>query len=74
MLRGINQQDIFETPEDYWKFIKLMDLAVHPSDELGHPLPPRCNIYAYCLMSNHVHLLIREGTVHTPESGLCRDC
>lgn len=61
MLRGINQQNIFEVPEDYWKFLKLLDQTVHPIDELGHPLPPRCTIYAYCLMTNHVHLLIREG-------------
>lgn len=61
MLRGINQQNIFEVPEDYWKFIRLLDQTIHPKDEFGHLLPPRCTIYAYCLMSNHVHLLIREG-------------
>lgn len=61
MLRGINQQNIFEDLEDYWKFLKLLDLTVHPVDELGHALPPRCTIYAYCMMTNHVHLLIKEG-------------
>ena len=25
------------------------------------PLPPYCNIHAYCLMTNHIHLLIAEG-------------
>jgi len=24
MLRGINRQDIFEEPEDYWTFIKIL--------------------------------------------------
>lgn len=24
MLRGINRQDIFEDPEDYWTFIKIL--------------------------------------------------
>ena len=24
MLRGINRQDLFEEPEDYWSFIKLL--------------------------------------------------
>lgn len=62
MLRGINQQNIFEDSEDYWKFLKLLDQMIHPVDELGHLLPPRCGIYAYCLMTNHVHLLIKEGS------------
>ena len=60
MLRGINHQDIFEERSDYWKFLKLLRLQAHPEDELGHPLPPHCIVYAYCLMSNHVHLLLRE--------------
>lgn len=28
-------------------------------DEQGNRLPPLCTFYAYCLMSNHVHLLMR---------------
>ncbi len=60
MLRGINHQDIFESREDYWKFLRLLRLQTFPEDEQGHLLPPHCIIYAYCLMSNHVHLLIRE--------------
>lgn len=61
MLRGINQQNIFEDYEDFGKFLELINQVIHPKDELGHPLPPRCTFYAYCLMTNHVHLLIREG-------------
>ena len=60
MLRGINHQDIFESREDYWKFLRLLRLQTFPEDNQGHPLPPHCIIYAYCLMPNHVHLLIRE--------------
>ena len=26
MLRGINRQDIFEEPEDYWEFIRILFL------------------------------------------------
>ena len=33
---------------------------IHPIDETGYPLSPHCGIYAYCLMSNHVHLLIKD--------------
>ena len=60
MLRGINRQNIFEDSDDYFKFIKLLHHATHPTDERGLSLPPTCLIYAYCLMPNHVHLLIRE--------------
>ncbi len=52
MLRGINRQTIFEDNEDYEKF--LQRLRVY-REECGY------EIYAYCLMSNHVHLLMKEG-------------
>ena len=60
MLRGINRQDIFEEAEDYWTFIKILS-AVH--ERLEDDLVTRtttCCIYAYCLMPNHVHLLLGE--------------
>lgn len=60
MLRGINRQPIFEQESDYRKFIDLLRQMVSPTDELGKPLPQRCVLYAYCLMPNHVHLLIQE--------------
>lgn len=60
MLRGINKQNIFESRDDYWKFIRLMDRLCHPRDETDRPIPAHCCIYAYCLMPNHVHLLIRD--------------
>ena len=60
MLRGINKSDIFHDRMDFVKFRILLEQVVHPVDELGHPMPPRCRIYAYCMMSNHVHLLVKE--------------
>ena len=60
MLRGINRQVIFEHPVDYRKFIDLLCLMVSPSDELGRSLPSPCRIYAYCLMPNHIHMIIQE--------------
>jgi len=60
MLRGVNRQDIFEGEEDYAVFKKQLYRIVFYKDESGKPQPPRCVIYAYCLMTNHVHLLIRE--------------
>ena len=60
MLRGINRQIMFENDDDYRKFIFILHDLVAPKDQLRRPLPPRCAIYAYCLMTNHVHLLIQE--------------
>ena len=49
MLRGINQQLLFEEPQDYMYFLKI----------LGECRQLSCfRLHAYCLMGNHVHLLI----------------
>ena len=63
MMRGINHQDIFEDRGDYWKFLKLLRMQTHPEDKQGHPLPAHLIVYAYCLMSNHVHLLIQTSNL-----------
>ncbi|KUP05404.1 transposase [Bacillus coahuilensis m2-6] len=51
MIRGINQQMIFEEEEDKYAFLRTLakykDIC-------------RYELYSYCLMDNHVHLLIRE--------------
>ena len=60
MLRGINRQDIFEEPEDYWTFIKILSAV---QDRLADDLVTRvitCHIYAYCLMPNHIHVMLCE--------------
>ena len=31
-------------------------------------VPDTCTLYAYCLMSNHVHLLYRQGTEEVDQS------
>jgi REP element-mobilizing transposase RayT len=52
MLRGINRQLIFADEEDYGKYMQtLADVKVNS----GYSL------YSYCLMGNHIHLLIEEG-------------
>lgn len=51
ILRGINRQSIFEDDEDRLKLID--DLIKYK--EISH-----CRIFAYCLMDNHVHLLLKE--------------
>jgi REP element-mobilizing transposase RayT len=52
MVRGINRQDIFHDDEDREKFLATLKRVKEIS---------QCQVYGYCLMDNHVHLLIREG-------------
>ena len=60
MMRGINHQNIFEDEEDCWQFINTLDrMRVRYNDD-GMPCGTNCIYYAYCLMGNHFHLLIRE--------------
>ena len=52
MLRGINQQQIFEDEEDSFRFLETLSKY---KEQCGY------EIYAYCLMGNHVHILLKEG-------------
>ena len=51
MMRGINKQAIFHDEEDYVRFIKVLKKAKQVSN---------FELYAYCLMPNLIHLLIKE--------------
>lgn len=66
MMRGINRQNIFEDLEDHARMLMYMQQLLEQYDEHGNRLPPLCTIYAYCLMSNHVHILLK---VHEKEIG-----
>jgi len=50
--RGINQQNIFSSDDDYERFLNTL---------IRYSRKSNCEIYAYCLMDNHLHLLLREG-------------
>ncbi|MDQ0233157.1 REP-associated tyrosine transposase [Metabacillus malikii] len=52
MLRGVNRQEIFHDDEDCYRFLDLLKMY---KEKLDYKL------YAWCLMNNHVHLLIEEG-------------
>jgi REP element-mobilizing transposase RayT len=52
MQRGINGQIIFIDDEDYSKFLSTIK---EYKNMCGY------EIYAFCIMNNHVHLLIKEG-------------
>ena len=53
MLRSINQQQLFEDSEDFNKFLQVLKDCKAISE---------FHLFAYCLMGNHIHLLIKEGT------------
>ena len=60
MMRGINHQNIFEDETDYYRFLTTLDAMAQSYEPDGTPSGRNYTLYAYCLMSNHVHLLIRE--------------
>jgi REP element-mobilizing transposase RayT len=52
IMRGINRQTLFEDEEDCKMFIQTMQRYKEMCEYM---------IYAYCLMDNHLHLLLKEG-------------
>lgn len=51
ILRGVNRQSIFEDDEDRLKLLEVLAKCKAIS---------QCRIFAYCLMANHVHILLQE--------------
>ena len=61
MMRGINRQAIFDDDEDCRRFVHILADLPFQHDDDGMLLPIRtCVIYAWCLMTNHFHLLVME--------------
>lgn len=52
MLRGANRQEIFHDDEDCIKFLDIIG---------KYKMKSGLEVYAWCLMNNHVHLLLKEG-------------
>ena len=52
--RGVDRRDIFHSVEDHRKFISQLTVQ-------KEKLP--FYLYAYCLMTNHIHLLIERRTL-----------
>jgi REP element-mobilizing transposase RayT len=52
MWRGANRQEIFHEDEDWMNFLTIFK---------RYKLKCELKVYAWCLMSNHVHLLMKEG-------------
>ncbi|MCR4689955.1 MAG: transposase [Lachnospiraceae bacterium] len=51
VLRSVNQHIIFEEDSDYQKFLHIMKDCKMKYD---------IDIYAYCLMDNHIHILLKS--------------
>lgn len=51
MLRGINRQTIFEEDADKYRFLRTIERYKQKSG---------FKLYAYCLMDNHIHMLMQE--------------
>ncbi len=52
MLRGANRQEIFHDEKDHVKFLEILE---------RYKMKSEMKVYAWCLMGNHVHLLVKEG-------------
>lgn len=52
ILRGANRQEIFHDDDDNRKFLEILE---------KYKTKSQLSIFAWCLMSNHVHLLVKEG-------------
>ena len=52
MFRGINKQIIFHDDEDHMRFLGILD---------RYKKTTKLKIHGWCLMNNHVHLLLAEG-------------
>ena len=50
MLRGVNRQQIFEEEQDFARFLQILAEC---------KLISGFELYAYCLMGNHLHLLLK---------------
>ena len=64
ILRGVNKQQVFEDDEDYIRILNVLRRQTQPDvDAQGQTFQPRCHVYAYCLMGNHVHLNMRSSQI-----------
>lgn len=52
ILRGTNKQEIFHDEGDCQRFLETLEKYKKPTE---------MSVYGWCLMGNHIHILIREG-------------
>ncbi len=63
MLRGNGQRQVFQDAEDNERFLEILSVCKATSG---------FHVYAYCLMGNHVHLLMRTDEKGEPLSQIFR--
>lgn len=54
MQRGIRRQDIFKNDDDYHVFMSMLKGALEKF---------QCRLHAFCLMTNHYHLLLETDAI-----------
>lgn len=54
MHRGVRRKPIFEDETDYQVFLQILKTSLEKYN---------CILHAYCLMANHIHLLVETGDV-----------
>ena len=54
MHRGVRRKPIFEDETDYQVFLQILKTSLEKYN---------CILHAYCLMTNHIHLLVETGDV-----------
>lgn len=52
MLRGVNKKQIFHDDDDHLRFLEIVEETKEKAN---------LKVYGWCLMGNHVHLLLCEG-------------
>jgi len=52
MLRGTNRQEIFHDEDDSFRFLETLNRYKKKAE---------IEVYGWCLMGNHAHLLFKEG-------------
>lgn len=68
MLRGINHQNIFHDQNDFDSMVRAIRDVQFKRDEEGHvEHRDNCTFYAYCILHNHLHLLVKEGDLSISE-------
>lgn len=68
ILRGINKQDVFLEPDDFKMMIYSLKETQISRREDGKEIDRNnCTYFAYCILHNHMHLLLQEGNMKVSE-------
>jgi len=54
VIKGINNSLMFESDNDYYKYLDILE---------KYKLECNFNLFAYCLMSNHIHIILKVNEV-----------